>query len=324
MFGIRRKVSRRGRLSLFATFALLVAIVVAVPSIGNARAAVKQYDIHVAPASVSGGSTGVAFTATILNCGAAPYPVGSKCTASSTIQLGTAQILVPSRFTNVTSVSASSANRNWAALWDGTYIQANAVNGTDKLNAGDSVTISFTADVPGCSTTGSPYQFTTTAWGSTPTHTGETFSPLAQPSVAVSGCVLGPGDDTTGPNGTNVTNDSDVTVGVSFGGNLTCDSSQWASYQLPDEVNITPPEHPGTDPKAFIFKFDDDGVADSSFYLICYDNGSGGSILPLCYPGGGEPVNLPPCVDQQYRDFDDPIHPVVIRIIVPPEDPRAH
>jgi hypothetical protein len=319
--------SRRGWLSIFATSALLVAIVVALPGVSSARAAVKQYESTITPTSVSGGSTGLPFQVTIFNCGQT-IPPGSRCTATSTIQLGTAQILVPSRFTITVPAGSSlpaTSNRNWAASWDGTYIQAHAVTGNDKLNSGDSVTISFTANVSGCSTTGSPYQFTTTAWGSTPDHAGEAFSPLAQPSVAVSGCVLAPGDNTTGPNGTNITNDSDVTVGVSFGGSLTCDNQRWNDgFRLPDEVNITPPASLPTNgpPKFFTFRFD--ATADSSFYLICYsrlDSGQG-IILPLCYPGGGEPLNGPPCVDQQYRDVAT--NKVTIRIKVPPEDPRAH
>jgi hypothetical protein len=319
MSGTRFYRSWRGRLPLLATLMVLTALVVA-PSV-SARAAVKQYLSKISPLGVSGGTTTQPFTVTLTDCGGTP--LDPPCTASSTIQLGSAQILVPTRFSNVAFVSATSPNgRNWTGSWDGTYIQAWAVNGTDKLNAGDKVNINFTADVSGCQA--GSFVFTTTAWGSTPTHTGETFNPLAQPSVSVNGCTLAPGDNTTGPNGTNITNDSDVTVGISFGGTLTCDSNQWDNYQLPDEVNITPPDQPGTNPKAFTFRFDDLGAADSSFYLICYSNSGSGSgiILPLCYPGGGAALNAPPCVDQQYRDLTT--NKVTIRIKVPPEDPRAH
>jgi hypothetical protein len=331
MFGIRRKVSRRGRLSLFATFALLVAIVIAVPGISNARAAVKQYLAKFPTGfAVSGSTTNQSFTLTITDCGGTPLE--SPCTLSSTIQIGTAQVLVPTRFSNVAFVSATSPNgRNWTGSWDGTYIQALAVTGADKLNAGEKVNITFTADVSGCQT--GSFEFTTTAWGSTPTHSGETFSPLPpQPSVSVNGCNLGPGENATGPNGTNITNDSDVTVGVSFGDNLTCNSPQWSSYHLPDEVTITPPADPGTNRKAFTFRFSDGftgGFAvgatppDSSFYLICYSpTGSGtGTILPQC-PTGPPAVDDPACVDQQYRDITT--NKVTIRINTPPEDPRAH
>jgi hypothetical protein len=279
----------------------------------------------ISPLGVSGGTTTQPFTVTLTDCGGTP--LDPPCTASSTIQLGSAQILVPTRFSNVAFVSATSPNgRNWTGSWDGTYIQAWAVNGTDKLNAGDKVNINFTADVSGCQT--GSFVFTTTAWGSTPTHTGETFNPLAQPSVSVNGCNLAPGQSVTGEHGTEVTNDSDVTVGISFGGTLTCTSNQWASYHLPDEVNITPPTgiDPDGPPKAFTFRFDAPGAADSSFFLICYSSSDSGNgiILPPCYPGGGPDAtfNPPPCVDKQYRDITT--NKVTIKIRVPAEDPRAH
>jgi hypothetical protein len=323
MSGMKDKLWPRGTLSVLATFALVVAIVVAVPGISGARAAVKQFLATMSPTTAT-GNTASSWTETVTNCGPAS---AAPCTASSTIGLGTIQISVPSEFRPITSLSASSPNgRNWTVSYDSAAgkINAYATQGSDKLQPGEVVNITFGATPSTCDA--GTKTFTTLAWGSTPLPGSDLFtlkSP-SQPSIQIAGCNLAPGNDMTGPNGTNVTNDSDVTVGVSFGGTLTCDSSQWASYQLPDEVNITPPAHPGLNPKAFIFKFDDAGAADSSFYLICYDNGSGGAILPHCYPGGGDPINPPPCVDQQYRDFDDPIHPVVIRIIVPPEDPRAH
>jgi hypothetical protein len=327
--------SSRVRLALVASSVLLISAVLAGPEVSQAKppAAVKQYESTITPTSVSGSSTGVPFQVIIRDCGTAPYPTGSRCTAQSTIQLGTAQILVPSRFTiNGSSVSASSSNHNWAASWDGTYIQAYAVTGNDKLNGGDSVTISFTADVPGCSTTGSPYQFTTTAWGSTPTHTGETFTPLAQPSVSVNGCALQSGDPVgvTGEGGTNVTGDGYTgTVDVSFGGTLTCNddpSGKWQQgYHLPDVVNIDPSGVTSTTEKSFTFRFS--GDADSSFYVICYTpselaSTTTGFILPPCYPGGGAALINPPCVDQQYRDIAT--NKVTIKIRVPAGDPRAH
>jgi hypothetical protein len=339
MSGTRFYRSWRGRLPLLATFMILIALVVA-PSV-SARAAVKQYLSKITPLGVSGGTTTRPFTVTLTDCGGAPLE--SPCTASSTIQLGSAQILVPTRFSNVTFVSATSPNgRNWTGIWDGTYIQGWAVNGTDKLNAGDKVNLNFTADVSGCQT--GSYEFTTTAWGSTPTHMGETFSPLPpQPSVSVNGCNLAPGENATGPNGTNVTNNSDVTVGISFGpGDLTCSGAQWNSYHLPDEVNIIPPTEVGSTAKTFAFEFDQSIFGgDSSWYLICYQSNipftdrSGNTVttglLPACYDPATNETRPVPCVSEQFLTTGSGAPPwtvsaskVHISIRVPAADPRAH
>jgi hypothetical protein len=231
MFGIRRKVSRRGRLSLFATFALLVAVVVAVPGISAARAAVKQFKASIDSPTALGNVAG-SWTETVQNCGAAST---APCTASSTIGLGTIRIAVPTEFRPITSVSASSPNsRNWTVSYDsGTgNINGFATLGSDKLQPGESVLITFSSTPSTCNA--GTKTFTTSAWGSTPTPGSDPFViQTAQPTIQITGCQLSPGGNTTGPNGTNITNDSDVTVGVSFGDNLTCDNTQWNSYHLP-------------------------------------------------------------------------------------------
>jgi hypothetical protein len=268
----------------------LIGALLAAPSVSGAKAAVKQYLSKISPTAVSGNTTGNSFKVTITDCGGTPLE--SPCTASSTIQLGSAQILVPTRFSNVTFVSASSPNgRNWTGSWDGTYVQAWAVTGADKLNAGDKVDLTFTADVSGCET--GSFEFTTTAWGSTPTHTGETFMPLQQPTVAVNGCGLESGDSITDPvtgQTETITGDFQGHVNISFGGN-TADCSfdarptaatgdggttygqQWARYHLATEVVITPADDfvAGTDPKISTSAFDQSiAGGDSSWYLICY------------------------------------------------------
>jgi hypothetical protein len=287
---LRPLLSRRGRLVLIATALLMVGALIAAPNVSGAKAAVKQYLSKISPTGVSGNTTGQSFTVTITDCGGTPLE--SPCTASSTIQLGSAQILVPTRFSNVTFGSASSPNgRNWTGSWDGTYVQAWSVTGNDKLNAGEKVNITFTADVSACET--GAFEFTTTAWGSTPTHTGETFKPLEQPTVQVNGCGLGSGDSITDPvTGQTETISGDFTghVNISFGGN-TADCSfddrltaatgdgtttyggQWAQYHLATEVTITPADDfvSGTDPKVSTSEFAQSIFGgDSSWYLICY------------------------------------------------------
>ena len=275
---LRPLLSRRGRLVFVAAALFLIAALVAAPSVSGARAAVKQYLSKISPTGVSGNTTGNSFTVTITDCGGTPLE--SPCTASSTIQIGSAQILVPTRFSTVTFVSASSPNgRNWTGSWDGTYVQAWAVTGADKLNAGEKVDITFTADVSGCQT--GSFEFTTRAWGSTPTHTGETFNPLEQPSVQINGCSLESGDSITDPvTGQTETISGDFTghVLITFGGN-TADCSfdptfgaQWAEFHLATHVTITPADDfvPGG-PKISTSEFDQSIFGgDSSWYLICY------------------------------------------------------
>jgi hypothetical protein len=349
---LRPLLSRRGRLVFVATALLLIAALVAAPSVSGAKppASVKQYLSTISPTGVSGNTTGNSFTVTITDCGGTPLEL--PCTAASTIQLGSAQILVPTRFSTVTFVSASSPNgRNWTGTWDGTHIQAWAVTGADKLNPGEKVNITFTADVSGCAT--GSYDFTTTAWGSTPTHTGETFNPLAQPSVQVNGCGLASGDSITDPEtGQTETITGDFTghVLVTFGGDLDCSfdptfGSQWSQYHLPTQVNITPGDdfEAGSSPKVSTSTFPAEG-ADSSLYLICYavptadhtafaTRGGGTAtlqdidgtdfwvgILPDCYNAATGTTRPVPCVSEQFLTFSTP-HEVVISVRMPPIDP---
>jgi hypothetical protein len=327
MSRLKLHILQRGRVSLLATFMLLIAMVIAAPGVSSARAAVKQYLSEISPSGVSGNTTGTSFTVTITDCGGTPLK--PPCTLSSTIQLGSAQVLVPTRFSNVTFGTASSPNgRHWTGFWDGTYVQAWAVTGNDKLSAGESVSLTFTADVSSCQT--GSFEFTTTAWGSTPNHTGESFTPIVQPSVGVNGCSLESGESVTDPvTGQTETVGGDFTghVNVTFGGNLDCSGdSQWAAgFHLPTQVTITPADDfvAGDGPKTSTSTFDGDG--DSSFYRICYSSdpeATTGTILLPCYPGGGAMLIDPPCVDQQYRDFTT--GKIVITIRIPSRDPAKH
>jgi hypothetical protein len=326
-------------------------VVVSLPGIGNARAAVKQYKSEISPTGVSGGTTTQPFTVTITDCGSSS---SAPCTASSTIQLGSVQVLVPTRFSNVAFVGATSPNgRNWTGTWDGTYIQAWSVTGADRLNAGEMVNLNFTADVSGCQT--GSFQFTTTAWGSTPGHSGETFLPLAQPSVSVNGCSLANGDSITDPTTgqtETVGGGFDGHVNVIFGGNLDCSSdptfgAQWSQYHLPSQFQIVPAnDYSASSPKTSTSTFAPAAGADSSWYLICYavpqaghdafatrGNGTaqaqtiGGTdywvgILPNCYNAATGTTRSEPCVSEQYKDIAT--GKVVISLRVPAGDPLKH
>jgi hypothetical protein len=326
MSGIWQHSARRARLPLLMTFVVLMAMVLAAPG-ANARNAVKQFKASVAPNTALGQTSG-SWTETIQNCGSAST---APCTASSTIGLGTIQIAVPAEFQPITSVTASSptgqTTRNWTASYNAGTINAFANGGTDKLQPGESILITFSATPSTCTGTKT---FTTSAWGSTPTPGSDPFSiQTAQPTITISGCGVTDGGTVTGPGG------QTETVGggfgghviVTFGGNVTCnDDPQWAAgYHLPTQVNITPADDyvAGSGPKISTSTFSATG--DSSFFRICYStnpDATTGFILPPCYPGGQAALNDPPCVDKQYRDFTT--NKIVITVLVPGADPAKH
>jgi hypothetical protein len=324
--------SWRGRLPLLATFMILIALVVVAPSV-SARAAVKQFKASVSPTTAVGQTSGT-WTETIQNCGSAST---APCTASSTIGLGTVRIAVPTDFRPITSVTASSPQlRNWTVSYDSVAgaINAYATTGSDKLQPGEALNITFSATPSTCTGTGT---FTTSAWGSTPIPGSDPFTiQTAQPAVTISGCALAAGDSVTDPTGTQtetVDGDFTGTLNVAFGGNLMCSSdAQWAAgYQLPYQVTITPGPGfvAGSGPKISTSTFDptvagDSSIAgDSSWYRICYlgPNETTGHILDPCYAGGGV-VNAPPCVDQQERIFGTNL--IRITILLPKDDPAKH
>ena len=325
MSGIWLYLSRRGRLPLIATFTVLLAMVVVAPGV-SARAAVKQFKAAVSPTTAVGQTSGT-WTETIQNCGSAS---AAPCTASSTIGLGTIRIAVPTEFRPIASVTASSPQlRNWTVSYDSVAgtINAYATTGSDKLQPGDALGITFSATPSTCTGTGT---FTTSAWGSTPTPGSDPFTiQTAQPTITISGCGVTNGGTVTGPNGQTETVGGGFTghVIVTFGGNLSCSGDpQWdAGFHLPSQVIITPAGDyvAGSGPKISTSTFDATG--DSSFFRICYStnpDATTGTILQPCYPGNGQPLIDPPCVDKQYRDFTT--NKIVITILMPGGDPAKH
>jgi hypothetical protein len=325
MSDMRLYLSRRGRLPLLITFMVLMVMVVVAPGV-SARAAVKQFKASVAPNTALGQTSG-SWTETVQNCGSAS---ATPCTASSTIGLGSIRIAVPTEFRPIASVTASSPQlRNWTVSYDSVAgtINAYATTGSDKLQPGDALGITFSATPSTCTGTGT---FTTSAWGSTPVPGSDPFSiQTAQPTITISGCGVTDGGTVTGPNGQTETVGGGFTghVIVTFGGNLSCSGDpQWdAGYHLPTQVTITPASDyvAGSGPKISTSMFDATG--DSSFFRICYSlnpDATTGEILPPCYPGGGAALNDPPCVDKQYRDFTT--NKIVITVLVPKDDPAKH
>lgn len=339
---LRSRLSSRVRLALVAASVLLISAMLAAPQVSQAKpAAVKLFTAHIAPSTSDGGVPG-AWNETVHNCG--PNDTDTPCNRASTIGLALVRIAVPNAFqTSDFSVSIQSASgHNWTAGYDSTthLVTAQAATGSDKLQAGESAVIHFTA-TPLC--TSGTYQFSTQAWGDF--SFGDQFtvaasnpsSTVANPPVTISGCGLLSGGSVTDPTGTQTeTVGGDFTgyLNVTFGGTLSCGGdAQWAAgYQLPYQVTITPGPLfvAGRDPKTSTSTFDptvpgDSSIdGDSSWYRICYSQGPDATptILPLCYPGGGANLNPPPCVDQQYRDFTT--HKIVITILLPKDDPLKH
>jgi hypothetical protein len=336
MSGTRFYRSWRGRLPLVATFMILISLIVVAPG-ANARAAVKQFTATIDPTTATTQVPGT-WTETVTNCGGDPNNLPPKCTVSSTIGLGTIQITVPPAFRSgfsVASPAISSGGHTWIVnpISASGNVLAYARMGSDKLQPGESVGIAMSA-TPSTCTAGSK-EFTTSAWGSTPTPGSDPFqlpTGFSQPTVtlSVSGC-LGSGDQATGPGGqTETVTGFQGHIIVTFGGNVSCNGdARWAAgYHLPTQVNITPADDyvAGSGPKVSTSTFTADLASDSSWYRICYStdpNATTGTILPPCYSGSLANPIAPPCVDKQYRDFIDQTK-VVITVLLPGADPAKH
>jgi hypothetical protein len=328
---LRPLLSRRGRLVFVATALLLVGALLAAPGVSGAKpASVKQFI-----ASLSGGAAGP-LTVTVTNCGG-PVPLPQDCTASSTIALGAVQIAVP---TQPTSLSARTPS---GTIWSATYNEATktidvlAPGGSNKLNPGQSLRVTFTAPTT-CD--GTTKVFTTKAWGSNSISGTDPFEiKSSQPSLT---CAISQNGQQT----ETITGDFQGTLTVTFGGeDLDCSDdpifgSQWSLYNLPNQVNIIPnPDFvPGNDPKIATSRFQYEGF-DSSLYLICYAspttfNTRGGTaprvvniggtnffvgILPNCYDPVSGSTRPEPCTSEQFLDLTT--NQIVISTRIPPGDP---
>jgi hypothetical protein len=331
----------RGRLVFVATALLLIAALVAAPSVSGAKpASVKQFI-----ASISGGGAAGSFTETVTNCGGPTLP--EECTASSTIDLGAVRIAVPTEFQPIDSVSAvTPSGTTWNASYNTTTktIDVIAPGGSNKLKPGGSLLITFhTTSSTTCEGTKT---FTTGAWGSNSISGSDPFEIKSpQPTVA---CLGSGGGTVTGPGGQTetVSGDFEGTLIVTFGGDLDCSfdpqfGDQWFDFHLPTQVNITPGPgfDPGEDAKISTSKFPA-GEADSSSYLICWAGLDtfntrsgippqvveiGGTdffvgILPNCYDPITGDTRLEPCVSEQFLELTT--NKIVISVRMPPGDPH--
>jgi hypothetical protein len=275
---LRPMLSRRGRLVLGAASLLLIATLVAAPSVGGARpASVKQFT-----ASLSGGDAN-SLTMTITNCGGAP--LDPPCTASSTIALGSVRIHFSSAdFQPVSTPSTFSPDgRNWTASYDPATgnLDAHAVN-NNKLQPGEVVQITW---YYAKSTTCATQTLSTGAWGSTAIAGSDPFTLVGNPPTL--NCVES-GGSVTDP----VTGQTDSITGtftghviISFGGEgPDCGSDadfgalgdQWQVYHQATPSHVTPAgDFSAGGPKVWTTEFllstaPGGPDADSSWYLTCY------------------------------------------------------
>jgi hypothetical protein len=334
-------VSWRGRGKLVAAFVFVLGALIAVPTVSNAKptpSSVKLFTARISPPTATGNAAG-SWTETVHNCGLSDSE--TPCNVSSTIGLAVVQIGVPAAFQasdfSVTSPTTSTGNHKWDVSYNSSthIITAQADTGSDKLAAGESVAITFSATLSSCAVTGDQ-PFPTQAWGDFNhsdqfTVAGTNGSTTANPVVTINSCTLDPGESATGPNGTTVTNGSDETVSLSFGANFACPSDpQWAAgYHMPDAVTITP-EGTTTNVKPFTFTFNPISGVDSSWYVVCYSSDTSattGTILPRCYTADGT-LHDPPCVSDQRRTLPpySSSNPdkISITIRVPAGDPLTH
>jgi hypothetical protein len=274
--------SSRGRLVFVTSALLLIAALVATPSVSSA-AAVKQFTATITPGTATGGVSGT-WTERVKNCGT---PVAAPCMAASTIGIGQIRITVPPEFRSEPDFSVSviaSNGSSWTASYVSGIITAQPANASNKLNSGDFVDIAIQA-IPEC-IAGSK-EFTTTAVGGLPNGpNNQTFAIVgSQPSVTIAGCQLASGGSATDPDtGQTETIEGDFQghVNITFGGpGPDCGGpefgtlgDQWQVYQLPSPVTITPVPGDfvaGNEDKISTSEFDQDIFGgDSSWYLICF------------------------------------------------------
>jgi hypothetical protein len=293
---------------------------------------------------------------TITNCAGLGFP-DPRCTLASTIGLGSIRIFVPEEFRPIGTPVPSSSN--WTASYNPATgnIIANVKAGSNKLQPGQSVDITFSSTPTVCPTAGGK-EFTTAAWGSTTISGSDPFVIQgAQPviTLAANTSCLESGDEITDPatgQTETITGDFQGHVNVTFGGDLDCSfdpqfGSQWSDFNLPTQVNIVPAADfvAGSDPKISTSSFPTE-EADSSLYLICYavpkvdhpdpfaTRGDGVAttrtvngveswvgILPNCYDPISGDTRPEPCVSEQFLDVIPDPDQIVISVRMPPLDP---
>jgi hypothetical protein len=131
---------------------------------GGGGGTVRYYAPTAAQGTINAGSNGNSVSVTLLNCNGTG-PCGSSITSDNQ-KIGSATVDVPSGFTvNPASVSVSaSGGKQWSATFSAGTITLLAGGGTDRLDKGESLTVSFSVNAP-C--TGGSYTLSTHAYQDT-------------------------------------------------------------------------------------------------------------------------------------------------------------
>lgn len=125
---------------------------------------VRYYAANSGGGPVTAGSHGNSLSVTIKNCNGTGLCGASTTSAHQAI--GSATVAVPAGFTVDSSSLSTSATggKTWSATYAAGTITLLATQGTQKLDVGESVTVSFKADAP-C--TGGSYTFDTHSYQDT-------------------------------------------------------------------------------------------------------------------------------------------------------------
>jgi hypothetical protein len=164
--------SIRRSLMIAVSLSLLVSLFVLPGSASGQANSTKDFTATITPTTDGTGRNDAPYTLTVTN---AP---------SSGIDLGSANVTVPSGYSDVKGFSLTTpAGKPWSASLVSGVIQLRASRGNAKLSAGQSVVLSFTADTP---TSAGFYEWTTEAKPSTD-FGGTSFHDLlgTQPTVQI-------------------------------------------------------------------------------------------------------------------------------------------
>ena len=151
----------------------------------------RHYRAAITPTSVASGSS-TSFALTITNCNEAACP-GNPTTNNQ--KIGSVEIDLPAGFAATPGPVPTSATggKTWTGTVVNGEIRLGATGGNQRLEAGESVTVTFTASAPAACTT---YSWLTKAYQD-PLSGGElvTTTPYeligSQPQVEVTGCSAG-------------------------------------------------------------------------------------------------------------------------------------
>ena len=142
-------------LSLLSLLAVSGAMLIATVNVAGATRVEKDFSASIDPASVGSSEVDKTFHMTFTN----ENPTGS------TIGIGSIRVTIPGGFTGVADIGVTPPEgKNWNHSLGSAVIDLSANTGQDKLFAGESLVLGFTATTP-CLP--DDYEWTTQAWVAT-------------------------------------------------------------------------------------------------------------------------------------------------------------